>query len=63
MKVDELRLRILSKVKHCQTNRNYYVWWGNVLYTADTPNELVSKIVVKGVGDNQKWSGGHQRKY
>jgi hypothetical protein len=47
MKADELRLRILSKIKHCQTNRNYYVWWGKSLYTANTPQELVAKVTAR----------------
>ena len=50
MKSDDLRLRILSKVKHCQTNRNYYVWWGGILHTADTPTELVAKVVGQALG-------------
>lgn len=49
MKADELRLRILSKIKHCQTNRNYYVWWGKSLYTANTPQELVAKVTGKAL--------------
>ena len=50
MKSEELRLRILSKVKHCETSRNYYVWWGKVLYTADTPDDLVNKVMGQALG-------------
>ena len=45
MNSSELQLRIRSRIKHCATNRNYYVWWGRVLYTADTPDLLVAQVI------------------
>jgi hypothetical protein len=42
----ELSLRILVKTRHCQANRNYYVWWGGKFYTSNiSRDDLVRKVI------------------
>ena len=47
MKAEDLRLQVLSKVRHCRTNRDYYIHWGGLIYRAKTPSELVNTITAK----------------